>query len=218
MLKENQSPGRVISTMKVDGEVMKQHVKELSEAKLAITQEVKRKTIQAQKTRSEGSFRKGEKYRVGDEVRIKLSTAERGKQGGKKMAPLYSDGYVVREVLGQGWTYSLEPLNGHGAVKMRHFNELKELRRLPEQEETIPTVILDLQTNKDEVNLPTQSKTQVKETTNGDGSTQTLRRSTRTKRPVMKLSMTETTGKRYTEEPVPLAEDTTISEEGEDED
>jgi len=150
-------------------------------------------------------------------VRIKLSTSERGKQGGKKMAPLYSDGYAVKEVLGQGWTYMLQPLNGHGAVKMRHFNELKELRRYPEQEDAHPTVVLDVQTRKDDVTLPTRKNTHIGKQTQGDGPEQTLRRSKRNRHPVVKLSMTETTGKRYMEEPVPLTEDTTISEEEEDE-
>jgi transposase InsO family protein len=217
LLKESQSSGNVTASVETDKGLMKQHVEELSEAKLAITQEIKKRTIHAQKIRAEGNFRKGEKYTVGDEVRIKLSTSERGKQGGKKMAPLYSDGYAVKEVLGQGWTYMLQPLNGHGAVKMRHFNELKELRRYPEQEDAHPTVVLDVQTRKDDVTLPTRKNTHIGKQTQGDGPEQTLRRSKRNRHPVVKLSMTETTGKRYMEEPVPLTEDTTISEEEEDE-
>ena len=42
------------------------------------------------------------------------------------------------------------------------------------------------------------------------------RKSERKRRPVVKLTMTETAGKRYLEEPVPLAEDTAVSEEEED--
>ncbi len=196
---------------------MKQHVDELSKVKLAITKEIKEKTIQAQKKRSDEAFRKGEKYSLGDEVRIRLSTAERGKLGGKKMAPLYSDAYVVTEVLGQGWTYILEPLNGMGSKKMRHYNELKEIRRCTSTEEecTSPNIVLDVHTeNKDTVNpvkktkQPGNKRTVESIETNGH-----LRRSTREKRPVLRLNMTETSGKRYREEPVPLAEDTTSSEE-----
>ena len=50
----------------------------------------------------------------GDKVRIEVSVAERGSRGGKKMAPLYSDCYVVKEVLGAGWTCVLTPENGIG--------------------------------------------------------------------------------------------------------
>ena len=63
--------------------------------KQEIQSEAKRSTVTAQSLRAEGSFRKGDQYEVGDRVRIQLSVAERGKLGGKKVAPLYSDVYVV---------------------------------------------------------------------------------------------------------------------------
>ncbi len=48
------------------------------------------------------------------------------------MAPMYSDVYIVKEILGAGWTYNLYPENKHGGVraKQRHFNNLKEVCRL----------------------------------------------------------------------------------------
>ena len=62
--------------------------------------------------RSEESIRKGKPYGIGDEVRIKLSVSERGRLGGKKIAPLYSDVYIVTGVTRGMWTYNLEPANG----------------------------------------------------------------------------------------------------------
>ena len=57
-------------------------------------------------------------------MRLQLSTADRGKQGGKKLAPLLSKLYTVKEVLQGGWTYRLQPYNRKGREKIRHYNEL----------------------------------------------------------------------------------------------
>jgi transposase InsO family protein len=192
---------------------MEQHVDQLSKAKSAISQEVKKRTIHAQQIRAEESFRKGEKYAVGDEVRIKLSTSERGKLGGKKMAPLYSDVYIVKKVLGLGWTYVLEPGNKVGSTKTRHYNELKEVRRREEdEEEGSPHVEVRVQPHEPEGPrrnpVVQDKKVQDVRGPNKEVDAQVpLRRSSRKTRLPVRLNMTETTGKRYLEEPVPLAED-----------
>ena len=64
-------------------------------------------------------------YQKGDFVRYKLSPKERSLMGGK-LAPRYSEKYMVTEVCGKGWTYDIKPLEGSSRrVKRRHFNELK---------------------------------------------------------------------------------------------
>ena len=92
------------------------------------------KTRESQIRAQERHETNGEAFREGDKVRIKLSVAERGSRGGKKMAPLYSDCYKVKEVLGAGWTYILTPENGVGKEKARHFDSLKEVLRLGDME------------------------------------------------------------------------------------
>ena len=74
---------------------------------------------------------------MGDCVRIKLSTSERGKLGDKNMAPVFSDVYIVKEVLGGagGWTYLLTPANGVLKDKMRHFNNLRKAETGKAEEE-----------------------------------------------------------------------------------
>ena len=75
----------------------------LSAVKERVAEIPKNRTVEAQKQRSEDCFRHGIPYSVGDRVRIKLSVYERGLQGGKKMAPLYSDVYIVKMVHVEGW-------------------------------------------------------------------------------------------------------------------
>ena len=67
-----------------------------------------------------------EQYQVGDLVRRKLSTSERGRLGGTKLAPRYSDPYRVVRVVGQGWTYHLKPMeaNSRRTQTIRHFDNL----------------------------------------------------------------------------------------------
>ena len=86
-------------------------------------------TKKAQIQRIEGQETRGEKYKVGDLVRIKLDSYEIKKKG-KKMAAKYSGKYRVIKVLGEGWTYGLEPVGWKGRRKERHFNDLKDAGRL----------------------------------------------------------------------------------------
>ena len=92
--------------------------------------------LTAQVERAANCPTRGEKYRVGDKVRIKLSVAERGKLGGKKLAPLNSDVYRVQEVHGEGWTYTLSSENGIGRQKNIHFDSLKLFERVISQRES----------------------------------------------------------------------------------
>jgi hypothetical protein len=66
---------------------------------------------------------------MGDLVRMKTDSNEVLKRG-KKLAYKYSGKYEVVEVLRGGWTYRLKPLGWKGGVKIRHFNDLKDVLRL----------------------------------------------------------------------------------------
>ena len=107
----------------------------LQAVKEDLAQQAATATLEAQKLRSEESCRRGAQYVVGDCVRIKLSTSERGRLGGKKMAPVFSDVYIVKEVLGGGWTYLLTPANGVLKDKVRHFNNLRKAETGKAEEE-----------------------------------------------------------------------------------
>ena len=194
-----------------------EYAEELGIAKTALAKEAKVKTVEAQQARADECFRKGEQYRLGDIVRIKLSTAERGKLGGKKMAPIHSDPYVVCKVLGRGWTYILEPANGIGRQKTRHFNELIEVSRgksdIVDGGDTIQVT---------DVTVSTQNKVPVPKWIPprkrgggemGGGTMTEIRRSKRVTKPPSRLILKEAPGKRYVEESIPLAEDVGLSEE-----
>ena len=124
------TPEKVYTEKKVaeEADVMtrKEHCAQLHAVKDHLAQQATEATVSSQRNRIEECVRRGEQYKVGDRVRIQLSTSERGKLGGKRMAPMYSDIYVVKEVLGEGWTYLLTPANGKLKDKARHFNNLKK--------------------------------------------------------------------------------------------
>ena len=63
--------------------------------------EAKEQTKNAQLRRMEGQITKGTGYKVGDLVRIKLDANEIKKRG-KKLAKVYSEKYMVYEVIGGG--------------------------------------------------------------------------------------------------------------------
>ena len=133
------------------------------------------------------------------------------------MAPLYSDKYVIKEVLGNGWTYVLTPENGKLREKIRHYNELKEVCRGKDEEETP-----NIHTGKDEDDLvkleitippwkPKFKSTNKDSFTDGkkksQEETQVLRRSSRKKIQTKRLVIESLPGKRYAEKAIPLAED-----------
>ena len=206
LLKEdNQDSGSTINSAMVHG-----YVDSLKSTKAAIAKEVHSLTVESQLTRSEAAFRKGDPYKIGDEVRVKLNVAERGRLGGKKMAPVYSDLYVVEEVLGKGWTYYLVPANGIGRRKMRHFNELKEERRSDNMEDTKRINVEFESTPTDKYVIPQRRNgNQRAEQTPAEP----RRVSTRTRKQPQRLQMNEISGKRYEEVAVPLTEDVLSGEE-----
>ena len=63
--------------------------------------EAKEQTKNAQLRRMEGQITRGTGYKVGDLVRIKLDANEIKKLG-KKLAKVYSEKYMVYEVIGGG--------------------------------------------------------------------------------------------------------------------
>ena len=172
-------------------------------------------TVAAQKERSWNSCRRGDQFGIGDHVRIQLSVAERGKLGGKKVAPVYSDVYVVREVKGDGWTYLLDPINKKLSSKIRHFNNLKLVERAPSAEdEEVIEVRMDLSQKNDNMVRPRTAGKEPKEP--DKMAVQEPRRSKRTISAPKRMQMTlDGSGKRYTETSVPLTEDE-VGEGGEE--
>ena len=98
---------------------------------------------------------------MGDCVRIKLSTSERGKLGDKNMAPVFSDVYIVKEVLGGagGWTYLLTPANGVLKDKMRHFNNLRKAETGKAEEEVDEYTIIRTEPDRAETSKRKESDT-----------------------------------------------------------
>ena len=165
-------------------------------------------TVAAQKERSWKSCRRGDQFVVGDRVRIQLSTSERGKLGGKKVAPVYSDVYVVREVKGDGWTYLLEPENRRLTRKIRHFNNLKLMER---GQETSDGEVLEVEvdvTQQGSGDVDQLKKASPKSVEREKTVVQETRRSTRKVGAPKRMQMTlDSSGKRYMETSVPLTED-----------
>ena len=98
---------------------------------------------------------------MGDCVRIKLSTSKRGKLGAKNMAPVFSDVYIVKEVLGGagGWTYLLTPANGVLKDKMRHFNNLRKAETGKAEEEVDEYTIIRTEPDRAETSKRKESDT-----------------------------------------------------------
>ena len=178
------------------------------------------RTKESQLSVSAKTSARGDPYMVGDRVRIKLNTVERAALGGKKVAPLYSDVYVVVEVFGEGWTYRLKAENGRGREKHRHFNSLKTVQRYQEVkdgESPIEVAITRQEPNQMvdvvERNQPGENTVQTHRI--GDDASQIqdnvqpIRRSSRITagEPPPRLQVTMNRGQHYTEESVPLYED-----------
>ena len=86
---------------------------------------------------------------MGDRVRYRLNNDTRSKRGGK-LAPRYSDEYQVVDVLGDGYTYNLKAVNHNGRDKSRHFNLLKTVHRLEENDSPSNTSTSDEKLNVDD--------------------------------------------------------------------
>ena len=136
---------------------------------------------------------------------------ERGKLGGKKVAPVYSDVYVVREVKGDGWTYLLDPINKRLAIKIRHFNNLKLVERAPRVEDDE-----EIEVKADLSHMVQPKETIRKSKEQEETAVQAPRRSKRIVSAPKRMQMTlDGSGKRYTETSVPLTEDE-VGEGGEE--
>ena len=126
---------------------------------------VREKVALAQDRRNDRYRSRGDAFRVGECVRLKLSTAERRIKGGKKMSPFLSRRYRVVKVLRGGWSYQVIPEDEPTArVKVRHYDEL----------ERAPTSTYSWETT-NEAALPQSSCAR--------NDMQHLRRSTRTRQP-----------------------------------
>ncbi len=67
-------------------------------------------------------------YEIGERVRMRLTATARNKRGGKKLADLKSQGYVVMERHDN--TYKVRPEdNPNGRIKQRHYDELEPAPR-----------------------------------------------------------------------------------------
>ena len=87
----------------------------------------RRKIAIAQKKRNKKHQCRGEPFQVGDNVRLKLSAAERHVKGGRKLAPYLSRRYVVVKVLRGGWSYLVTPSDDlSGRARVRHYDELEK--------------------------------------------------------------------------------------------
>ena len=124
-------------------------------------------------------------YTVGDTVRYKLNDDVRSRSGGK-MAPRYSEPYRVMDVKGDGFTYTLEPMdsNSKGMIKDRRFNYLRTVSRLNEELEQQDTELMD----------NGHPENQSSEISSGTGKpaiklVTPTRQSTRNKKPVLRLQV-----------------------------
>ena len=86
VLKKGLNNGRGFTAMgsKEEETNEKDVVEILSSTKTDLNKEVRERTVQAQKTRTEECFHRGDPYKVGDEVLIMLSTTECEKLRGSK--------------------------------------------------------------------------------------------------------------------------------------
>ena len=166
----------------------------------------------------------GTGYKVGDLVRIKLDSKEI-KMRGKKMAKVYSERYMVYEVIGGGWTYKLKPHGRRGRNKVRHFNDLKDANtRRTEMESSDEEVLDEIERttppsgHEDRNQKLTQErgnsknqKTDNPKNSQSEGSRwqsdkeeTALRRSTRKRSTMKRLQLNVVPGKRYAEKEVEI--------------
>ena len=100
----DQSSSRELATSRgEDGHYMEALLQDKERELARMIKEAKEQTRNAHLRRMEGQMARGTGYKVGDSVRIKLDSNEIKKRG-KKMAKVYSERYMVYEVIGGGWT------------------------------------------------------------------------------------------------------------------
>ena len=192
--------------------------------------EAKEQTKNSQLRRMEGQITRGTGYKVGDLVRIKLDANEIKKRG-KKLAKVYSEKYMVYEVIGDGWTYRLKPYGRQGRMKVRHFNDLKDATiRGTEIESSDEEVLANIKRristsrHKGKRQKSTQEpgnnkskgmdKKSQKEESEGQSDKQgtALRRSTRKRTTTKRLQLNAVPGMRYAEKEVEIIPEDSESE------
>ena len=114
-----------------------------------IIRQVTERVLKTQQKRTDSLNSRGTPYKVGDRVRYRLNNDTRSKKGGK-LAPRYSDEYQVVDLLGDGYTYNRKAVNHNGRDKSRHFNLLKTVHRLEENDSPSNTSTSDEKLNVDD--------------------------------------------------------------------
>ena len=162
---------------------------------------VKQRVQKCQDKRNQAQSSYGVPYRVGDRVRYRLNDDTRSRKGGK-IAPRYSEEYEVIDVLGDGYTYNLRAVNHNGRAKSRHFNLLKTVRRIEEDDKANASSRSEDDENMsstvsgDSSEIPTSGDREVTEEVNLPGYAQP-RRSHRDRKEVQRLQA-DGTKKSYT--------------------
>lgn len=114
----------------VDGMPKTTRVEEMEQEHQAVIEEAKQRIGDEQDRRVEEQEERprsrSHPYVVGDKVRYRLNDDARSRLGGK-IAPRYSEPYIITELKGTGFTYEMRPANpeSRGRPKSRHFNQLK---------------------------------------------------------------------------------------------
>ena len=221
----DQSSSRELATSRgEDGHYMEALLQDKERELARMIKEAKEQTRNAQLRRMEGQIARRTGYKVGDLVRIKLDSNEIKKRG-KKMAKVYSERYMVYEVIGGGWTYKLRPHERRGRNKIRHFNDLKDANiRRTEMESGDEEVLYEIERttppsgHEDRKQKLTQKRGNSKnqKTDNpkngeseesrcqNDKEETTLRRSTRKRSTTKRLQLNVVPGKRYAEKDVEI--------------
>ena len=101
-----------------------------------LTEHARTNLVEYQEERVEAAEKEGPcktPYEVGDLVRYRLTDEARSKKGGKT-SPRYSELYRVTTIKGDGYTYTIEPVDGKGMPKDRRFDYLKTHKRVVSSE------------------------------------------------------------------------------------
>jgi hypothetical protein len=118
---------------------------------------IRRRIQDAQTQRQQKHASDAVPFELGETVRRKLSTAERGKEGGKLAAFKSRCRYQV--VGRNGWTYTLRKLDQSGKTLTRHHNKLE---RAPQRGQT------DLQEGQEEAEAVEAEQREIDENTESE--------------------------------------------------
>ena len=128
--KELELPEDLIAEEDTEKGLRVTHLEEKDEDHRVVVEEARENINSEQERRveetEESALSRRHPYKIGDKVRYKLNESTRSHMGGK-IAPRYSEPYVVTEVKRGGFTYGIRPVDpsSRGRVSTRHFNLLK---------------------------------------------------------------------------------------------